>query len=30
MTQRYKQIGNGIASPVAEWVARQIVKASET
>ena len=27
-TPRYKQIGNGVAAPVAEWVARQIIDAS--
>ena len=29
-TPRFKQIGNGVASPVAEWVARQIIRGSET
>ena len=28
-TPRMKQIGNGVAAPVAEWIARQIMKASE-
>jgi DNA (cytosine-5)-methyltransferase 1 len=26
-TQRYKMCGNGVASPVAEWVAEQILAA---
>jgi len=25
-TNRYRQIGNGVASPVARWVAQQIAK----
>lgn len=28
-TQRYKQLGNAVAVPVAEWIAKRIVKASQ-
>jgi site-specific DNA-cytosine methylase len=25
-THRYKQCGNGVASPVAEWIGKQLMK----
>lgn len=28
-TQRYKQCGNGVASPVAQWVGKHVIKAME-
>ena len=29
-THRYKQCGNGVASPVAEWIGKQLMKLDET
>ncbi|MBW7940380.1 MAG: DNA cytosine methyltransferase, partial [Candidatus Omnitrophica bacterium] len=28
-TQRYKQLGNAVAVPVVEWIAKRIAKASQ-
>jgi len=28
-THRYKQCGNGVASPVAEWIGKQLMKLDE-
>lgn len=30
VTQRYKQIGNGVATPVAKWVGEQVMKVEQT